>query len=113
VLPGTNRAALEADIEILAHPGLITDDEVRLAKRRGIFLEITTRSGHSETNAHVAGAAINLGARLILNTDSHVPEDVISIDALKKFAIETGLSQKELMDIHKNTRAFLEKRGIK
>ena len=40
VIPGTNHAALEADIDILAHPGLISDTDIKLAKKRGIFLEV-------------------------------------------------------------------------
>ena len=40
VMPGTNRAALEADIDILAHPGLISNEEVKLAAQKGIFLEV-------------------------------------------------------------------------
>jgi histidinol phosphatase-like PHP family hydrolase len=41
VLPGTNQAGLEADIDILAHPGLLTPEEAALAARRGILLEIS------------------------------------------------------------------------
>lgn len=37
VAPGTNRAALEADIDIIAHPGLISEEEACRAKERGIF----------------------------------------------------------------------------
>ncbi|MDP2992501.1 MAG: histidinol phosphate phosphatase domain-containing protein, partial [Deltaproteobacteria bacterium] len=54
VAPGTNRAALESPIDILAHPGLISEEEVMLAARKGIFLEITCRRGHCLTNGHVA-----------------------------------------------------------
>ena len=35
VIKGTNRAALEADIDILAHPGKITDSDIKLAKKKG------------------------------------------------------------------------------
>ena len=54
VAPGTNRAALEAEIDILAHPGLITASEVKMASEKGILLEISARKGHSFTNGHVA-----------------------------------------------------------
>ncbi|MBW2673453.1 MAG: histidinol phosphate phosphatase domain-containing protein, partial [Deltaproteobacteria bacterium] len=40
VMPGTNRAALEAPIDILAHPGLLTEEEAKLAAGSSIFLEI-------------------------------------------------------------------------
>jgi len=65
---GTNRAALEADIDILAHPGLISEEEVKLAKQRGIFLEISSRKGHCLSNGHVARLALEHGAKLVLNT---------------------------------------------
>ena len=71
VTKDTNRLALLADIDILAHPGLITDEDTKLACRRGIFLEITSRHGHSQSNAHVIRQARKFGARLILNNDSH------------------------------------------
>ncbi|MBW2164045.1 MAG: histidinol phosphate phosphatase domain-containing protein [Deltaproteobacteria bacterium] len=54
VCPGTNRAAIEADIDILAHPGLISEEDVKLAAQNGTFLEISGRKGHSFTNGHVA-----------------------------------------------------------
>jgi len=54
VMPGTNKKALMSDIDILAHPGLISDDEAELAAEKGIYLEITARKGHSITNGHVA-----------------------------------------------------------
>ena len=47
VRKGTNLRALNEDIDILTHPGLITLEEARLAARRKIYLEISARSGHS------------------------------------------------------------------
>ena len=40
VMKGTNRAALMADITILAHPGTITKEDALVAKEKGIFLEL-------------------------------------------------------------------------
>ena len=65
VIKGTNHAALISDIDILAHPGLISDEDVLLAKKRNIFLELTSRKGHSNTNSHVAKKALEYGAKLI------------------------------------------------
>jgi histidinol phosphatase-like PHP family hydrolase len=70
VASGTNRAALAADIDILAHPGLISEQEVKMAAERGIFLEISARKGHSLTNGHVAKLAKKLGAPMVLDTDA-------------------------------------------
>ncbi len=42
---GTNLAAIEAGCDILAHPGLLTPEEAKLAAERGVFLELSTRKG--------------------------------------------------------------------
>ena len=96
VAPGTNRAALEADIDILAHPGLITREEAALAKERGVFLEISARKGHSLANGHVAAAARETGAKLIVDTDSHAPGDLITREQAMRIARGAGLTDTEV-----------------
>jgi len=110
VIKGTNQAALEADIDILAHPGLISEAEVKLARKKGIFLEITSRKGHRDVNSHVAEEALRQQARLILNTDSHSPEDIIPAEDLSRIASGAGLSEKEIENIYEDVKGFLEKR---
>ena len=109
VMPGTNLKALESEIDILAHPGLITEDEIKLAKARGIYLELTTRKGHSFTNGHVAQCAIKYGARLILNTDSHSPSDLIDLSFAQKIALGAGLSETEFLSLMQNSQELLIK----
>ncbi len=109
VAKDTNRMSLMADIDILAHPGLISDEDTRLAKERGIFLEITSRRGHSETNAYVIKQARKFGAKLILNNDSHTPEDIISPAELIKVGLDFGLTQNEIDKIYEDVRTFLTK----
>lgn len=107
IVKGTNRAALEADIDILAHPGLITDEDLRLAKEKNIFLEITARAGHRETNNHVVAQARKIGANLMLNLDSHVPEDIISLDELKAVGLKAGLSESDILEINQKVESFV------
>jgi putative hydrolase len=107
VISGTNKASLEADIDILAHPGLISDEDVRLAKRRGIYLEITSRKGHKQTNAHVVEQALKFGAKLILNNDSHDPVDIISPLELAKTGLQAGLNLEQLAEIDEETAKFV------
>ncbi|MFH1442031.1 MAG: histidinol phosphate phosphatase domain-containing protein [Candidatus Omnitrophota bacterium] len=108
VIAGTNRAALEADIDILAHPGMISDYDVNLAKEKGIFLEVTARKGHSETNPHVVDRGLIIGAKLIIGTDSHLPEDIISLDKLEQVAIKAGVMPEKLDSIYNEVRTFLK-----
>jgi histidinol phosphatase-like PHP family hydrolase len=110
---GVNRAALDAGIDILAHPGLISDSDVKLAKEKGIFLEITSRKGHRDTNAHVVERALKFGAKIILNNDSHAPEDIIAPEELIQVGMNAGLSGKEIDMIFKNVEKFLKEKGAR
>lgn len=90
---GTNRAAIEAGVDILAHPGLISEEDARLAAERGTFLEITARGGHSLGNGHVVRMAEKFGAGLVLNTDAHAPGDLIDLAFAEVVAMGAGLSR--------------------
>ncbi|MBN1913166.1 MAG: histidinol phosphate phosphatase domain-containing protein [Candidatus Omnitrophica bacterium] len=110
VTKGTNRAAIMAGVDILAHPGLITEAEVKLAKAKGVFLEITSRRGHCDTNMHVAGLALKYGARLILSTDSHSPEDIIAAKDLNNTGLKAGLEEKRIKEIYSDTQGLIRRR---
>jgi len=99
VRPGTNRAALEADVDILAHPGFITLEEAELARENNVCLEITSRRGHNITNGHVVRLAKMAGAKMIVNTDSHAPGDLISSKRAGEIAVGAGLTHEEAVDI--------------
>lgn len=109
VAPGTNRAALESDIDILAHPGILSDREAEIAASRNICLEISTRKGHSLSNGHVAKSAGKAGAKLIINTDAHSPDDLVSLDYALKIARGAGLENKDFETIIENSNKMLEK----
>lgn len=107
VAQGTNLAAIEAGCDVLAHPGLISETEARLAAERGVHLEITTRKGHSLTNGHVAALARLCGARLVINNDAHAPGDLVSADMRKKIALGAGLTLDECRAAEENAARLL------
>lgn len=109
VIAGTNSCALECNIDILAHPGLITLKDAKLAAKRGIYLELTSKKGHSLTNGHVARIAVQAKARLIFNTDAHNPEDLISYDFAQSIILGCGLTESEAHELFKNSKKLLEK----
>jgi histidinol phosphatase-like PHP family hydrolase len=109
VINGTNRAALESDIDILAHPGLITDNDTKLAAEKNIFLEVTSRKGHNRTNKHVVKQAKKFGAKLIINMDSHEPKDIISCAQLIKAARASGLSAQDIDRVFSDTEEFIKR----
>jgi histidinol phosphatase-like PHP family hydrolase len=89
---GTNHEAILAGVDILAHPGLITEEDARLAAERRVFLEISSRKGHCLANGHVAKIAGKVGAPLIYNTDSHSPSDLTSEEDARKIVRGAGLT---------------------
>jgi histidinol phosphatase-like PHP family hydrolase len=96
VAPGTNLAAVECkDVDILAHPGFITEEEANLAATNGVALELTARGGHNITNGHVARIARVAGAKLVVNTDAHTPGDFIDQGQAYRVALGAGLSSAE------------------
>ena len=108
VAGGTNRAALEAGADILAHPGLITREEAELAAAKGVFLEITTRPGHALANGHVAAVARAAGARLLLNNDAHAPADLVTPEMAEKIALGAGLTPVEWRRAQAAARELVE-----
>lgn len=109
VMPGTNLAALKAPIDILAHPGLLTAEEAGLAAEKGIYLEITTRRGHSLTNGHVARLAREQGAALIMNNDAHLPEDLVTEERARKIAAGAGLTVDEIEIMFSHSQQLVER----
>lgn len=109
VPPGTNRAGIDAGVDILAHPGLITAEEAELAAQRGVLLEISGRAGHSFTNAHVAKRAQAAGAGLVLNSDAHARQDILSRETARKVVEGAGLPEGSLDRLYDNSRRLLER----
>ena len=106
VAPGTNLAAIEAGVDILAHPGLITPDEVKLAAERGVMLEISGKRGHSLANGHVARLAREHGAHLLFGSDSHTVGEMPTRDFAERICLAAGLDQPEVDAMFTRAQAF-------
>ena len=97
---GTNLAAVKSDfVDVLAHPGHITEDVVNLAARNKVFIEITTRRGHCVTNAHVAKMAGQAGALMLLNSDSHEESDLLTEQLAKDTLRQSSVSSRKFKQI--------------
>ena len=107
---GTNRAAANIHaVDILAHPGLITEEEAERAKENEIYLELSSRKGHCLANGHVAAVAGRVGADLLLNTDAHAPEDLLTDELGARILAGAGLTPEAVITVmERNPRAVLE-----
>jgi histidinol phosphatase-like PHP family hydrolase len=96
VAPGTNHAACACpDVNVLAHPGLITREDAKLAQENGIALEITSRGGHNRTNGHVVRIAREVSCQLVVDSDAHAPHDLMDRSAKETVAMGAGLTAEE------------------
>lgn len=111
VAAGTNRAGIDAGADIISHPGLISPEDVMFAKERGVALEITSRKGHCISNGHVAKSALEAGAMLLINTDSHAPEDLITLEQAKIILRASGIAGKDVDQVLANSEKLIEKIG--
>jgi len=94
--PRTNDVSLRnPDVDILAHPGVITEEDAQLAKDNDIALEITSKRGHSLCNGVVARMASTVGAELVVNTDAHLPSELMDEGQAIRVALGAGLEQSE------------------
>jgi histidinol phosphatase-like PHP family hydrolase len=108
VKEGTNFAALNEEIDILAHPGLIDESSLELAAENGVSLEITSRRGHCLANGYVAKKAEEFGCVLTLNTDAHSPPDLISTKEAE--AVCKGAGIKDFETVFENSGTLLKRK---
>ena len=112
VAPGTNRAAIEAGVDILAHPGLITGEDAALAAENNVLLEISTRKGHSLTNGHVARLAKSIGVGMVLNTDAHAIGDLVDYEFARQVVLGAGLEETDFEQMQVRALKLVERLGL-
>ena len=96
VQPGTNHAAVNSEhVDILAHPGLISLEDARTAAKNGIFLEVSGRRSHGLANGHVVKMAREAGAKMVLDSDAHAPQDLLTREFATRVALGAGLDDDE------------------
>ncbi len=105
VKEGTNYSAVQEEIDILAHPGIIDEKTAEMARDNEVFLELSARKGHCLANGHIAKMAEIYGYELVINTDAHSPSDIISKreaeDVIKGAGIENTI------EIFENSRKIV------
>jgi len=109
---GTNHAALQLKglVDILAHPGKITEEDTILAKVNNVYLELSARRGHRKGNRYVAKMARQFGAKLLVNTDSHSEHDLVTQEEALQIALNSGLNKEEAIKVVRdNPRELIKK----
>ena len=109
---GTNLAAVTSDIDILAHPGLVTEEVAVSAAKKGICFEVSARKGHSLSNGHVVKYARKYNVPLVLNSDSHSPNDLLTPAFARLVAAGAGLAANEIENMYRNAEKLVRRRSL-
>ena len=114
VPPGTNRASVECpDVDVLGHPGLLTEEEAALAARNEVFLEITSRRGHCLGNGNTVVLGRAAGASFLVNSDTHSPGDLHTEAFARTVALGAGLTPDEAdAALYENPKRLLALAGV-
>lgn len=100
VEPGSDAAAINSGyVDVIGHPGHITEDEINRAVANDVYLEISARGGHCLTNGHVARLGQSLGAKLIVNSDAHSPSDFLTSEFQRSVALGAGIDADKLSHV--------------
>jgi histidinol phosphatase-like PHP family hydrolase len=100
VEPGTNLAAASCpEVDVLAHSGLLSPEAAQAAAENGVFIEVTAKDGHSLGNGHIVRTALAAGAKMIVNSDTHLPGHLLTAEFARRVALCAGLPEGELQQV--------------
>lgn len=100
VPPGTNRAAISCNlVDVLAHPGFLTEEDAEMARAHDVALELTPRRGHSWGNGVVARTGLAVGADLLVNSDAHDPDQLLRYEQARRVAAGAGVPFSHLQKV--------------
>lgn len=113
VVKGTNAAAVQCpDVDVLAHPGFLTDRDCYRAIQNGVFIELTAKKPHGYTNGHVARVIERNAAPFLVNGDVHSPEQFVSEATAKTVALGAGLTPAfATKGLHEFPKSLLKRRA--
>jgi len=108
---GTNAAAVRAEgVDILAHPGLVTEEDAMEAARRGIYFEISARQGHNWANGHVYATARKGSVSIIVDSDAHDEAGLLSVAKVAALLRGAGASESVVAQVGDSfAPAFVDK----
>ncbi len=94
---GTNHAAIDSgEVDVLAHPGLLSPADAALARANGVVLEISARRGHALCNGRVVRLAVEAGAELVVDSDAHAVDQLVPLEQARRIALGAGVVEAEL-----------------
>lgn len=109
---GTNFAAIEAGVDILAHPGLIDEQAAARAAERGVALELSCAPRHAFANAHIIGMAERFGCALVPGSSATGPRDILPPSLRKRLYQGAGLTRAGELKMRQASQNILQKQRV-
>ncbi|HON05579.1 MAG TPA: histidinol phosphate phosphatase domain-containing protein [Candidatus Ratteibacteria bacterium] len=109
VKDGTNHTAIISDVDILAHPGLLSVEDAEIAANRNIAIEISARQGHCLGNGNVVKLWMKYNFPVVFNTDSHSPENLVNDSFARKVLLCAGVEETKLEIVFNTSRDIVRK----
>lgn len=108
VPPGTNTTALDCEyVDILAHPGHLSEEDALKAKENNVFIEINAR--HKSENPKIVRICKKFNLKMVINTDAHSVEELVDYNGAKKIGMDAGLSEDEVLKANENAKEIFKK----
>ncbi len=100
---GTNDAAIEHGVNVLAHPSYITDEQVIKSLKTGTAFEISARDCYNYANKQIAETVEKNGGKMLINSDSHQEGAMLSQTKILNTAKIANLTKEQLDNIKRDT----------
>jgi histidinol phosphatase-like PHP family hydrolase len=114
VYSGTNAAAVRSrNIDILAHPGLLTRADAFMAARNGVFLELSALVHASYANGHVFHVAQQAGAPIVVNSDAHARDHLLTPRKVAAVIVGAGGTTADVQRVVDQAPSALARHALK
>lgn len=104
---GANLSAIEAGVDLLAHPGLLTEEEALCAVQKGCALELSLAPWHSMYNGHVAKVALKHGCMLVAGSNAREACDMIWRETAHSLLMGAGMDEQAMQRLERDALTLM------
>ena len=106
---GTNDAAIDSCVDVLAHPSYITDEQAKRAFKNNVSFELSARSCYCYANPQIVETALKHGANIIINSDGHFEDTLLTKEKVLDTAQNASLTNEQFACLKTNTINLVER----
>lgn len=107
---GTNNAALNSEfVDVLAHPGHLSEENALKAKESKAFIEITTREVHKSENQEIIKICKKFDLEMVIDTDAHSTHELIDYEDALMVGLNAELTEDDVKKANENAKKIFKK----